>query len=61
MAKAFDLIADERERQKTEEGWTSDHDDDEHRNGELARAANCYRAIGNLTRRLPDEQGTYEP
>lgn len=35
------LIAEERRRQISEEGWTSAHDD-VHRNGELAKAASCY-------------------
>lgn len=44
-ARAFnpailDVIA-ERQRQKTVEGWTPEHDD-EHCNGELAMAAVCY-------------------
>ena len=36
-----ELIAKERERQISEEGWTSDHDD-EHEEGELLAAAICY-------------------
>lgn len=36
-----EMIAVERARQVHEEGWTEDHDDD-HRNGELARAAVTY-------------------
>jgi hypothetical protein len=35
------LIAAERQRQVTEEGWTAEHDA-EHAKGELARAAACY-------------------
>lgn len=35
-----DVLA-ERQRQVEAEGWTPEHDD-EHRNGELARAAACY-------------------
>ena len=35
------LIAAERHRQITSEGWTPEHDD-EHDNEELARAAVCY-------------------
>lgn len=46
MNDGRDLIAIERERQKTEEGWSADHDD-EHVDGELAQAANCYRELGN--------------
>jgi len=40
------LIAEERKRQIEEEGWTAEHDDDEHDRGELVRAAVCY-ALGN--------------
>lgn len=36
-------VAAERERQKTVEGWTPEHDDN-HSHGELARAAACYGA-----------------
>jgi hypothetical protein len=35
------LIAAERARQVTEEGWTAEHDA-EHGGGQLARAAACY-------------------
>lgn len=35
------LIAAERERQKSVEGWTLQHDDD-HDNGEMRFAAECY-------------------
>ena len=37
-------IADERKRQIEKEGWTPDHDDLEHVEGELALAAICYAA-----------------
>ena len=43
---ASDVLA-ERERQKSAEGWTPDHDD-EHGNGELARAAACYAHAAGL-------------
>lgn len=36
-----ELIAAERERQVSEEGWTPEHDD-EHTHSELAKAAACY-------------------
>lgn len=36
-----ELIAAERERQKTVEGWSADHDA-AHADGSLARAAACY-------------------
>lgn len=42
-----EMIAAERERQVTEEGWTPQHDD-EHRNGELAMAAACYAAEAGM-------------
>lgn len=49
---AKDVLA-ERQRQVTAEGWTPEHDD-EHDNGELAKAAACY-AIGRPEiRRLVD-------
>lgn len=38
-----DLIADERIRQITKEGWTPDHDD-KHRDGAMAITAACYAA-----------------
>lgn len=41
-----DLIMEERWRQKTEEGFTREHDEG-HDSGDLARAANCYRRIGS--------------
>ena len=37
----IELIVEERQRQITEEGWTTEHDD-EHVDGELADAAACY-------------------
>ena len=39
-----DRIAAERRRQIEEEGWSAEHDDDEHQDGELAMAAACYAA-----------------
>lgn len=41
MTDALALIAAERERQKSVEGWTIEHDD-EHTDGSLASAAACY-------------------
>lgn len=46
-ASVADVVA-ERERQKAVEGWTPEHDD-EHKDGELARAAACY-ALGTPVR-----------
>jgi hypothetical protein len=42
---AIELIAAERQRQIEVEGWSPEHDD-QHRRGELARAAACY-AVGS--------------
>lgn len=44
MSKGVELIAAERERQVSVEGWTREHDD-RHSDGELAQAAACY-AVG---------------
>lgn len=41
MSAGVSMIAQERLRQVSEEGWTAEHDDD-HENGELALAAICY-------------------
>ena len=41
MRNAFELIANERRRQVTEEGWTAEHDD-EHADGQMLRAAVIY-------------------
>lgn len=44
-------VLHERERQISEEGWTPAHDD-QHKNGEMAKAAACYLACdGNSTDR----------
>jgi hypothetical protein len=40
-ADAVTDVAAERERQKTREGWTAEHDD-EHTDGSIAVAAGCY-------------------
>lgn len=42
-SQGVELIAAERERQITVEGWTANHDD-QHRAGGLAMAAVCYAA-----------------
>lgn len=42
-----DLIADERARQMSAEGWSPEHDDG-HDGGELAMAAACYAAPDRL-------------
>lgn len=41
MKTGIELIAEERQRQITEEGWTPEHDIN-HTNGQLASAAACY-------------------
>ena len=54
------LIADERARQVSAEGWTADHDD-EHGNRELLKAAICYArhagrgALHNIIRSEPSD------
>lgn len=48
MKTGIELIAEERERQITKEGWTPEHDA-EHKNGELANAAAVY-ALSEETR-----------
>lgn len=37
-----EMIAAERQRQIAEEGWTPEHDSEEHGDGDLAFAAICY-------------------
>lgn len=48
--KAIDLIAAERQRQVTEEGYDAAHDDDRygHSGGEIAQAAAAYALGGGL-------------
>lgn len=48
----IELIAAERQRQISQEGWTPEHDD-QHANGELALAAACYAIPSH--RRIWDE------
>ncbi len=43
MTKAAQDVLSERERQKSAEGWTPEHDD-AHSDGDLAKAAACYAA-----------------
>ena len=47
MVAACDVLA-ERERQKTAEGWTAEHDD-QHDAGQLAAAASCYAQFAVLS------------
>ena len=44
LSPGVELIAAERARQITAEGWTPEHDDT-HRYGELAKAAACYATV----------------
>jgi len=46
LSKGALRIMAERTRQIEKEGWTAEHDDNEHDRGELVRAAVCY-ALGN--------------
>lgn len=43
----IDDIAAERRRQIESEGWTPEHDD-EHANGEIAKAAACYADFASM-------------
>jgi hypothetical protein len=45
-------IAAERQRQVEKEGWTAEHDADEHAQGDLAWAAVCYAAPEPIYRRF---------
>jgi hypothetical protein len=49
MNKALIDVAAERERQKTVEGWTDEHDD-AHSNGQIADAAAFYAATSTIYR-----------
>lgn len=50
MEKAAQDVLAERERQKTAEGWTSDHDDS-HTKGEMAAAAGIYALVASSSDR----------
>lgn len=50
MKTGIELIADERERQITAEGWTPEHDDT-HTEGELADAAAAYAVCDRTANR----------
>jgi hypothetical protein len=47
---AIEAIAAERQRQIEAEGWTPEHDD-EHDDGQLAKAASCYASPPDCTNR----------
>lgn len=54
---AIDLIAQERQRQITEEGYDANHDDDYgHSDGELAHAAAAYALGGGHLTGLIDDR-----
>jgi len=53
MPTGIELIAEERLRQVSEEGWTPEHDA-EHVNGELADAAACYAATPDFRDELEE-------
>lgn len=57
---AIALISSERKRQIEVEGWTTTHDDYEHTNGELAKAAACY-AHGECDEWWPWADGWWKP
>lgn len=48
------LIAAERQRQITAEGWTPEHDAG-HGDGELARAAGCYALVAGMPSDMRDD------
>jgi len=52
MKTGVELIAAERERQVSQEGWTEEHDDD-HGDGQMANAAACYA----MTQKIPSVVG----
>ena len=66
MKTGIELIAAERERQITAEGWTPEHDA-EHTDGALAEAAICYantasaQVRGNCAAKLMDDQWPWMP
>lgn len=47
MKTGIELIAEERARQITEEGWSVAHDSMRHKEGELTNAALCYATVGS--------------
>lgn len=48
-----EMIAAERERQKSVEGWTPEHDDG-HACGEISMAARAYVSVASELTRIPD-------
>jgi hypothetical protein len=60
MSQAIEDVVFERERQKTVERWSKEHDD-QHVNGELARAAACYAYEAGRTDYQRDIDGNEPP
>lgn len=63
MKTGIELIAEERKRQVSKEGWTASHDD-KHRRGQMAWEAACYAANstgGNLEHHWPSAQKWWKP
>ena len=64
MSTGIELIAAERERQVSQEGWTAEHDD-AHDAGEMVEAAVCYaqQAVGRrwVFEEEPDHYAADEP
>lgn len=56
MKTGVDLIAEERQRQIHQEGWTAEHDAKDHHKGGLVRAALCY-----ADNALPDHYSYLDP
>lgn len=48
MKTGIELVAMERERQISKEGWTAEHDDYQHAAGDLTEAALCYAEAATL-------------
>ena len=59
MKNGVQLIAEERERQISQEGWTPEHDDF-HAHGEIACAAACYANHASVTSYLNGQAGHVE-
>lgn len=56
MTTGIEMIAQERERQITDEGWTADHDD-RYTSDQLIRAALCYAHPPALRDESPVKEG----
>lgn len=58
---AVEMIAAERSRQIDKEGWSPEHDDDQHRSGDLATAAACYIEPSLMRQWWPWENEWWKP